>query len=104
MTSSDGFHDFAYDTLSQWLEGTLTLVFVIWCFRHAAVGLEGPDAPARSGDGAVAARLCGSALGDQPGGRCPTAGVLKLLFMPVMVWLLLESRKPSSRAPLVGNG
>ena len=94
LTSSDGFHDFAYNTLGQWLEGTLTLAFVIWCFvmllsdskgRTRLLGLA--TVPLLL---VYAAALWATNLADvsQP------PGILKLLFMPVMVWLLLESRKP----------
>ena len=97
MTSSDGFHDFAYDTLGQWLEGTLTLVFVIWCF--VLLLSDSKDRTRLFGMATVpllliyAAALWATNLIDvsQP------PGVLKLLFMPVMVWLLLESRKPAVR-------
>jgi hypothetical protein len=97
LTSSDGFHDFAYDTLGQWLEGTLTLGFVIWCF--VMLLSDSKDRTRLLGLATVpllliyAAALWSTNLMDvdQP------PGILKLLFMPVMVWLLLESRKPPSR-------
>ena len=97
MTSNDGFHDFAYDTLGQWLEGTLTLAFVAWCF--VMLLSDSRDRTRLLGLATVplllvyAAALWATNLAavTQP------PGILKLLFMPVMVWLLLESRKPSTR-------
>ncbi len=97
MTSDDGFHDFAYDTLGQWLEGTLTLVFVIWCF--VLLLSDSKDRTRLLGLVTVPLLLIYAAAlwvtnlvdADQP------PGILKLLFMPVMVWLLLESRKPRAR-------
>ena len=97
LTSHDAFHDFAYDTLGQWLEGTLTLAFVIWCF--VLLLSDSKDRTRLLGLATVpllliyAAALWGTNLVDvaQP------PGILKLLFMPVMVWLLLESRKPATR-------
>jgi hypothetical protein len=94
LTSNDGFHDFAYDTLGQWLEGTLTLAFVVWCF--VMLLSDSKDRTRLLGLATVpllliyAAALWATNLMDvaQP------PGILKLLFMPVMVWLLLESRKP----------
>ena len=97
LTSNDGFHHFAYDTLGQWLEGTLTLLFVIWCF--VMLLSDSKDRTRLLGLATVpllliyAAALWATNLVDvdQP------PGILKLLFMPVMVWLLLESRKPPAR-------
>jgi hypothetical protein len=97
LTSSDGFHDLAYDTLGQWLEGTLTLALVVWFFvmllsdstgRTRLLGLV--TVPLLL---LYAAALWATNLADvaQP------PEVLKLLFMPVMVWMLLESRKPAAR-------
>ena len=92
LTSSDGFHDFAYDTLCQWLEGTLTLVFVTGCFvmllsdskgRTRLLGLATVPLLLVYAAALWATNLLGVA---QP------PGILKLLFMPVMLWLLLESR------------
>ena len=100
LTSNDGFHDFAYNTLGQWLEGTLTLAFVIWCF--VLLLSDSKDRTRLLGWVTVplllvyAAALWATNLMDvdQP------PGILKLLFMPVMVWLLLESRKPRTRDPV----
>jgi hypothetical protein len=97
LTSNDGFHDFAYDTLGQWLEGTLTLAFVTWCF--VMLLSDSKDRTRRLGLATVplllvyAAVLWVTNLADvsQP------PEVLKLLFIPVMVWLLLESRKSPTR-------
>lgn len=94
LTSNDALHDFAYVTLGQWLEGTLTLVFVAWCL--VMLLSDSADGTRILGLATVpllfvyAVALWGTnLLGiDQP------PGVLKLLFMPVMLWLLLESRKP----------
>ncbi|MGH3456610.1 hypothetical protein [Aeromicrobium sp.] len=102
LTSNDGFHDFAYITLGQWLEGTLTLAFVAWCFvmllsdskgRSRLLGLA--TVPLLL---VYAAALWASNLADVP--KPPE--VLKLLFLPVFVWLLLESRKPADE-PTVMN-
>lgn len=97
LTSDDGFHDFAYETLGQWLEGTLTLAFVIWCF--VLLLSDSKDRTRLLGwvtvplllIYATALWLTGLMGVDQP------PGILKLLFMPVMLWLLLESRKPPAR-------
>ena len=97
LTSSDGFHDLAYNKLGQWLEGTLTLVFVIWCF--VLLLSDSKDRTRLLGLATVPLLLIYTAAMwatnlmdvDQP------PGILKLLFMPVMVWLLLESRKPRTR-------
>ncbi|MFZ0140367.1 MAG: hypothetical protein WAL70_04725 [Aeromicrobium sp.] len=97
LTSNDGFHDFAYNTLGQWLEGTLTLAFVLWCF--VLLLTDSRDRTRLLGLVTVPLLLIYTAAMwatnlidvDQP------PGILKLLFMPVMVWLLLESRKPRTR-------
>ena len=97
LTSNDGFHDFAYNTLGQWLEGTLTLAFVLWCF--VLLLSDSKDRTRLLGLVTVPLLLIYTAAMwatnlidvDQP------PGILKLLFMPVMVWLLLESRKPRTR-------
>ncbi len=94
LTSNDGFHDFAYDTLGQWLEGTLTLAFVIWCF--AMLLSDSKDRTRLLGLVTVPLLLVYAAalwLTNLVGVSQPPE-ILKLLFMPVMVWLLLESRKP----------
>jgi hypothetical protein len=100
LTSDDGFHDFAYNTLGQWLEGTLTLAFVLWCF--VLLLTDSRDRTRLLGLVTVPLLLIYTAAMwatnlmdvDQP------PGILKLLFMPVMVWLLLESRKPHTRDPV----
>ena len=97
MTSNDDFHDLSYVTLGAWLEGALTLVFVVWCLvmlltdsrnRTRLLGLVTVPLLLLYAVVLQATNLVGV---DQP------PGVLKLLFMPVMVWLLLESRKPPVR-------
>ena len=97
LTPNDGFHDFAYDTLGQWLEGTLTLAFVIWCF--VLLLSDSKDRTRLLGWVTVPLLLIYAAAlwGTNLVGVNQPPGILKLLFMPVMVWLLLESRKPRTR-------
>jgi hypothetical protein len=94
LTSSDGFHDFAYDTLGQWLEGTLTLAFVIWCF--VMLLSDSKDGTRLLGLVTVPLLLIYAAAlwVTNLAGVSQPPEILKLLFMPVMVWMLLESRKP----------
>jgi len=93
LTASEAFYDFSYDTLG-WLEGLLTVVFVAWCFVMLLSDTSGKTRLL----GLVtvppllvyAATLWATNLADIA--APPEAP--KLLFMPVMLWLLLESRKP----------
>ena len=97
LTSDDGFHDFAYITLGQWLEGTLTFAFVTWCF--VLLLSDSKDRTRLFGLATVPLLLVYAATLWATGllGVEQPPGILKLLFMPVMVWLLLESRKPRTR-------
>jgi len=97
LTSNDGVHDFAYNTLGQWLEGTLTLAFVIWCF--VLLLSDSKDKTRLLGWVTVPLLLVYTAVlwATNLVGIAQPPGILKLLFMPVMVWLLLESRKPRTR-------
>jgi hypothetical protein len=94
LTGSDAFYDFSYDTLGQVIEGALTLWFVAWC----AVMLFSDSQGKTRLFGLVTvlpllAYVAASFVLKQSGGDgLPEA--LKLLFLPAMVWLLLESRKP----------
>jgi hypothetical protein len=93
LTASDAFYEFSYDTLGQWLEGTLTLTFVVWCFvmllsdtsgKTRVLGLLTVPPLLVYAATLWATNLAG--IGGPP-------EVLKLLFLPVALWLLLESRK-----------
>ena len=97
LTSSDAFYDFSYDTLGQVLEGALTLCFVAWCVVMLLSDTEGKSR--LFGFVTVLplfAYVAAVFVLKQVGGDLPEA--LKLLFLPVMVWLLLESREPAEAA------
>jgi hypothetical protein len=97
LTSSDGFHDFAYDTLGQWLEGTLTLVFVIWCLVMLLSDSTGGTRLLGLVTVPLLLVFTAAQWATNLADIAQPPGILKLLFMPVMVWLLLESRKPPVR-------
>lgn len=92
----DSFYDFAYDVLGGATEGVLTAVFLVWCtvmlFTHSQgktrlFGLA--VVPLMLAYDVASTGLLVVADEELP-------GALKLLFLPVMLWLLLESRKPRS--------
>jgi hypothetical protein len=96
LTGNDAFYDFSYDTLGQALEGSLTLWFVTWCV--AMLLADTRDKTRLFGlvtvlplFAYVAATFVLKQTGDD---GLPEA--LKLLFLPVMVWMLMESKKPRS--------
>jgi hypothetical protein len=93
---SDPLHDLAYDVLGQWLEGLLTLTFIAWCFVMLLCDSQGKTH--LLGLAVVPLLLVYATVsfvtkffGDGP------PDVFKLLFLPAMVWLLLESRKPATK-------
>jgi hypothetical protein len=94
VTGSGAFYDFSYNTLGQALEGSLTLWFAGWCVAVLLSDTRGKTRlfglmtvlPLFS---YVAASYVLKLVG---GDGLPEA--LKLLFLPAMLWLALESRKP----------
>jgi hypothetical protein len=99
LTGNGAFYDFSYDTLGQALEGSLTLWFVAWC-----VGMLLSDTRDKTrlfGFVTVLplfAYVSATFVLKQVGADgLPEA--LKLLFLPAMLWLLLESRKPELTSP-----
>jgi hypothetical protein len=95
LTGSDAFYEFSYDTLGQALEGSLTLWFVTWCVAMLLSDTRGKTrlfglVTVLPLFAYVAATFVLKQTGD---GGLPEA--LKLLFLPVMVWLLMESKKPA---------
>jgi hypothetical protein len=99
LTGHGAFYDFAYDTLGQALEGSLTLWFVAWCVAMLLSDTQGKTRVVGFVTvlplfGYVAATYVLKQIGD---GGLPEA--LKLLFLPAMAWLLLECRKPALTSP-----
>jgi hypothetical protein len=93
LLQSEQLRHFAYEVLGQRLEKILGYAFVLWCLA-LVVGRSRRKTRAL---GAVvlavimAAELYGFAV-TYGGGRAPE--VLKLLYLPLFVWLLLEGVKP----------
>ena len=95
LTGNAAFYDFSYDTLGQVLEGGLTLWFVGWCVAMLLSDTQGKTRvfgfltvlPLFA---YVAASFVLKQTGED---GLPEA--LKLLFLPAMVWLMLESKKPA---------
>lgn len=87
----------AFDVLGQRLEKVLGFAFLAWCVCLLVLDCRGWT----RGFGAIclAAILCVEiydvALTLQ-GSQAP--GILKLLYMPLFVWLLLEARKPATQS------
>jgi hypothetical protein len=100
LTGNAAFYDFAYDTLGQVIEGALTLWFVAWC---AVMLLSDTRGKTRAFGlmtvlplfAYVATTFALKQTGDD---GLPEA--LKLLFLPAMLWLLLESKKPGAHFTL----
>jgi hypothetical protein len=96
LTGNEAFYDFAYFTVGQSLEGSLTLWFVSWC----AVMLfsDSKDKTRLFGFVTVLPLLAYVAatyvLKQLDAEGLPEA--LKLLFLPAMLWLMLESKKPGA--------
>lgn len=95
LTGNEASYDFAYDTLGQALEGALTLWFVAWSGVMLLSDTRGQTRVL----GLVTvlpllAYVAASFVLKQAGGD-GLPETLKLLFLPAMVWLALESRKPA---------
>ncbi len=97
LTSSDAFHDVAYNTLGQWLEGTLTLAFVGWCFVMLLSDSSGKTRLLGLATVPLLLVYAAALWATNLAGVSQPPEALKLLFMPVMFWLLLESRKQPVR-------
>jgi hypothetical protein len=85
----------AYRVLGQWPEKLLAFVFLAWCL--AVLLLDSRGATRLLGFVALAVVLGIEVYGDvlvHSGGAMD--GRLKFLYLPLFVWLLLESRKPAS--------
>ena len=99
LTGNGAFYDFSYDTLGQALEGSLTLWFVVWCVAMLVSDTQGKT---RVFGFVTVLPLLGYAASSyvlrQFGADGPPE-VLKLLFLPAMLWLALESRKPAVTSP-----
>ncbi len=90
LVGFDPLRRLAYDVLGQRLEKVLGYVFLLWC-----VGLVFMDSVGKTkilGAAVLATILCVEIYGvgvHYAGGEAP--GFLKLLYLPLFVWLLLES-------------
>jgi hypothetical protein len=93
LTTSEAFYDFSYDTVGQWLEGTLTLTFVAWCFVMLLSDSEGTTRLLGLATAPLLLVYAAALWATNLAGVTEPPEVLKMLFLPVMVWLLLESRK-----------
>ncbi|MEX0852174.1 MAG: hypothetical protein WD036_02670 [Bauldia sp.] len=87
----------AYDILGQRLEKVLGYAFLLWCVAVVLIDSDGNTK--RFGIVVVAAvlgvEIYAYAIAYLGGAA---AGILKLLYLPLFVWLLLESRKPRPAA------
>jgi hypothetical protein len=94
LTQSAALANFAYGILGASLEKVLGYIFLAWC---AAVLLTDSAGPSRLfGTAALAVGLgveAYSYAAPYLGAAAPDA--LKLMYLSVFVWLLLESRKPA---------
>ncbi len=87
----------AYDVLGQRLERILGYIFLLWCF--VLLLLDSHGRTKLLGAVIIAAILCLEvySIGMAYFGGS-AAGILKLLYVPLFVWLLLESCKPRRTA------
>ena len=93
LTDSTLLDYLAYDLLGQRFEKLLGFAFLAWCLALLLVESRGKTK--LLGIITMAAVVCVEAYGHGAaylGGAAP--GALKLLYVPLFIWLLLESRKP----------
>jgi hypothetical protein len=96
IAQSASLRHLAYDVLGQRLEKILGYGFLLWCV--AVLLLDSNGKTRVFGAVVLVVILCAEIyiLGvSYAGGEAP--GVLKLLYLPLFVWLLFESVKPSVR-------
>ncbi len=95
LAPSEPLRHLAFDVLGQRLEKVLGYAFLLWCLAVLILDSAGPT---RLFGTIVVAILVGveiySAAVTQP------PGALKLLYVLLFLWLLLESRKPTPAAPV----
>jgi hypothetical protein len=100
LVQSAPLRELAFDVLGQRLEKALGYVFLLWCVAVAA--LDSSRWPRILGAIALTAAFCAEAYGIQAafaGQQAPEA--LKLIYLGVFAWLLLESaRKREVKSPL----
>lgn len=95
LTGSEAFYEFSYDTLGQALEGSLTLWFVGWC---VAMLLSDTQGKTRLFGFVTVLPLFVYVAATYVTKQIDADGLpeaLKLLFLPAMLWLLMESKKPA---------
>jgi hypothetical protein len=93
VAPSEPLRRLAFDVLGQRPEKLLGCAFVLWCL--ALLIADSTGATRQFGMVVVAVLVVvevHSIVLAQSGGQVP--GALKLLYVPLFVWLLLESRKP----------
>jgi hypothetical protein len=97
LTRAPALRHFAFDLVGQRLEKLLGYAFLLWCL---GVLWRSSSGWTRVFGALVFALIVGVELyglwTNAGGGEAP--GVLKLLYLPLFLWLLLESIKPSMRA------
>jgi hypothetical protein len=98
LAPSEALRRLAFDVLGQGLEKILGLAFLAWCACLLAMDSRGGWTKALGA--LVLAAILGveiySLAMAQLGREAP--GGLKLLYLPLFVWLMLESMKPRSSA------
>ncbi len=98
LVPSGALRHLAFDVLGQRLEKLLGYAFLLWCGCLLVMGSAGAT-------GLLGALVFAVVVGAEAYGFYIAAsgreahGALKLLFLPVFVWLLMESVKRGDRAP-----
>jgi hypothetical protein len=89
---SDWLHHAVYDVLGQSLESALIYVVILWCFALLLMDSSGKTR-------ALGFVFMSLVLGVELVGFITDAPeILKVLYLPPFVWLMLESRKPRPAA------
>lgn len=96
LVHSTSLQQLAYEALGQRMEKILGIGFLLWC--AAMLLLDSTGNTRILGTVVLVVILCAEiyiVTVESMAGEAP--GFLKLLYLPLFVWLLLESRKPPAR-------
>jgi hypothetical protein len=95
LTRSEALYDFSYNTLGQVIEGALTLWFAGWCVVMLFSDSAGKTRVLGMLTVVPLFTYVAASFVLKQGGSEGLPEALKLLFLPVITWLALESRKPA---------
>jgi hypothetical protein len=92
--ANQSLHNLAYDILGQTLESRLGSAFILWCVAMLLTDARGKTKVFGLAVLSVVAVVEIYTYGALILGESP-AQILKLLYLPPLLWLLMESRKPA---------